>query len=215
MLNVSIKLTGTNLEAIHNALVNVAQLISDGERSGDMEGGDIMDGEFFVDGDVTFDDETINEAFQDAFKASFDDHTEHNGKLLELAITDEPQKATLAFNKETALFHVVRFYHSGESSLEDMLFLDDVGVSINEDEALKSAYELMYEELGFHGDFDKLTVDMMIESQRYEELKTKRDEHIIGLIKDILSQKDWASWSLCGSGRIGLANEIAKSRGFS
>jgi uncharacterized protein YihD (DUF1040 family) len=215
MLNVTIKLTGSNLDAIQNALNNATQSICDGERHGEISGGNIFEGEFFVDGDVTFDDETINEAFQDALKASFDDCTEQSGKLLDLAITDEPQKATLAFNKETALFRVVSFYHSGESSLENMLFLDDVGVSISEDEALKSAYESMYEELGFHGEFDKVTVDMMIESQRSEELKTKKDEHIIGLIKDILSQKDWASWSLCGSGRIGLANEIAKSRGFS
>lgn len=148
-------------------------------------------------------------------KASFDDSDEHHSELINLAITDTPQKATLAFNKKTALFSVLSIYNPESSSFEDLLILDDVGVSIDDSEALASAYNSMYEELGFHGDFDKITVDMMIDTQRSYELTVKKNEHIIGLIRDVLAQKDWASWSLCGPGRISIAREIAKSRGFS
>jgi uncharacterized protein YihD (DUF1040 family) len=215
MLNVTIKLTGSNLDAIQDALNNAAQLIGDGERHGEIGGGNIFDGEFFVEGDVTFDDDTINEAFHDAFKASFGDSDSLPSELIGLAIAEEPQKSTLAFDKGTALFRVISIHNGESTSLEDLLFLDDVGVSIDDDEALVSALNAMYEELGFHGDFDKVTVDMMIETQRSDELAAKKNEHIIGLISDTLTQKDWASWSLCGPGRISIAREIAKSRGFS
>jgi len=215
MLNVSIKLTGSNLDAIHDALVNAAQLISDGERSGNMGGGNIIEGEFFVGGHPTYDDDTINEAFQDALKASFDNEPSIGNELISLALISAKPSGVLVFDKESARFSVVYLKNSPAALPNEHIALDDVYVTIDDDEAFEEAYAAMYETLGYHGEFDKDAANVLIGTKHSSDLIEKRNDHVFGLIKDTLMQKDWAAWSIDVPGRIKIARDIVKARGFS
>lgn len=215
MLNISIKLTGSNLDAIHSALVNAAQLISDGERSGDLVGGDIFEGEFFVYGKPIYDDDTINEAFHDALKASFDNDPSLDDKLISLASMGKGPSGILVFNKNTALFSVVNLKDNKITLLDEHITMNDVFVAIDDDEAFEEAYVAMYEHLGYHGDFDKDAANVLIGTKHSSDLIAKRNDHVSGLIKDILLQKDWSTWSLQGDARYDIARNIVIARGFS
>jgi len=55
----------------------------------------------------------------------------------------------------------------------------------------------------------------LIGTKHSSDLIEKRNDHVFGLIKDTLMQKDWAAWSIDVPGRIKIARDIVKARGFS
>lgn len=213
MLQVSVTLTGLNADAIQGALHDIAQSIADGERSGELGNSYIAGGEFTVEGSPTYEDDTINEAFVDAIQTALDSDALSEPELIAITNVNGEPGGVLCFNGELDHFEVKVGTAESWKTAEKVQPINVI-VAIDSDEASRAAYEAMYEELGFEGNFDQVTVDMMLETQRMDELLEKKHQHIAGLAHDILLRKDWASWSKESDENREAAGIVVRGRGF-
>lgn len=187
MKSMDLTLTANNPFAMATALREIANLVESGkESSSGSLPGKVADYSFTVEGV----DKTIADAFAEGLSASMDvalgDFTESDFQQL-AATSGESQMVMLYLPNEGAGGLFVLSVRAKVGS-DDIVLCN--GINIDPDEASQAAYNEMFEELGYSGNFNVVAATEEVEKDM-DALVAKRDEHIAGLVKDTMLNIDW------------------------
>jgi hypothetical protein len=170
-----------NLEAI---IVKLSAGVTEGWDTGHGASGDYK---FTVEGEAGITAERFAEMMNERVLSTLDEMNESD--LIDLASLDGsvPVQQLIYVPSDNSI-----------ATLAPMLTLsDDVilrgAINIDTEEASQAAYALAFEEMGLSGNFDEMAATEQADKDP-DMLFEKRDEHIVGYVKDVISGTDWVNF---------------------
>jgi hypothetical protein len=176
-----------NRELIANLESIIVKLSSGVTEGWDSPQGASSDYKFTVEGEAGITAERFAEMMSERVLSTLNDITESD--LIDLASFDG--------NVPAQQLIYVPSDNSITTQTPLLTLNDDVilrgAVNIDKDEASLAAYALVFEEMGFCGNFDEMAAIELADKDP-DMLFEKRDDHIVGYVKDVISGTNWVNF---------------------